>query len=798
VNAEPRRSELEAFLSFRNGLRELAPAQGYQISERLSDLADEALRQLSASSDEMALLAVGGYGRRELCLHSDLDVLLVHEGPAPDAAVRSILYPLWDAGLKVGHATRTVRATLAFARDDHNTLCSLLNARLISGPAAIRDELEMGLRRLLASLRNTFPERLAAEERAVWTREPFALQVVDVKNGRGALRSLHRLNWDRQRTALLGEEPAVPANPNEEGARRMLLAVRHALHAIRGKASDTFPIELRTAVGQWLGKDPLETATELYRAVRAVDGIAALRWGQVRPGGVDPIAHAGLAVMRLVRSRWTRRLPMSTPFAFATAATASQSGGRLTPWEHEFARRAAGPDWQAGDRAGLLSLLAAGESGWQAILGLWEAGWMTRALPEIAHLRGLAQAAPFHRHPVDAHLGATVVNLVELAEGGEGWLGETFEQLGSLDEALLAAFLHDIGKGLPGDHSKNGSRLARDLLTRLGFGLASVDLVAGAVQHHLLLTETAARRDIDDPVVVSHVAKVVGNSDLLCLLAVLSAADSRATSPELWTPWKESLVRTLFSRVGALLAGVPSTLETELMAELEAQLPAFEARAIRQHVEAMPAGYLARFGPALVAEHIRLTAAYDNNNDDLRTAVIPGAPVATLVVATRDRPALLATVAGVLSLRNLNVLEARAVTRSDGLAIDTFRVADALGSDMIGQGRWPAVREELTQALRGQIDLTARLAAKRAAYLAEPGGSPPQVRVSGRYIDVRASDRVGLLHDIAAALASLGLDVQLAKIDTRAGEAIDVFEIADPELHSPDRIREHLLRSLGW
>jgi [protein-PII] uridylyltransferase len=250
--------------------------------------------------------------------------------------------------------------------------------------------------------------------------------------------------------------------------------------------------------------------------------------------------------------------------------------------------------------------------------------------------------------------------------------------------------------------------------------------------------------------------------------------------------------------VGALLAGVPSTLETELMAELEAQLPAFEARAIRQHVEAMPAGYLARFGPALVAEHIRLTAAYDNNNDDLRTAVIPGAPVATLVVATRDRPALLATVAGVLSLRNLNVLEARAVTRSDGLAIDTFRVADALGSDMIGQGRWPAVREELTQALRGQIDLTARLAAKRAAYLAEPGGSPPQVRVSGRYIDVRASDRVGLLHDIAAALASLGLDVQLAKIDTRAGEAIDVFEIADPELHSPDRIREHLLRSLGW
>ena len=740
---------------------------------------------------------MGGFGRQELCLFSDLDLLLLHEGPAPEEAVRSILYPLWDAGLKVGHATRTVKSTVAFARDDHHTLCSLLSARWLSGPAEIVDELEAGLARLLQTMRGTFAERLAAEERLVWEREPFALQELDVKNGRGGLRSLHRLAWDRKRSQLLGEDPTVPVRASEAAANRVLLEVRQALHAVQQRAADRFPIELRTAVGAWLDRDPLEVATELYQAARTVDGLAAQRWGQVRPAGTDPIAHAGLTVIGLVRSRWGRRAQMATPLAFATAAVTTHARGRLSSWEQEFARRAGAPDWKEGDRAGLVSLLASGVAGWEAILGLWEAGWMTRALPEVAHLRGQAQAAPFHVHPADAHLGATVAAAVDLAEAPYGWIGELVEQVGGLDEVLLSAFLHDIGKGLPGDHSETGSALAGSMLSRVGFRPGTVELVASAVRHHLLLSATAARRDVEDPEVIKDTAERIGNVDLLRVLALLSVADARATGPDMWSPWKESLLRALVGKVEPLLAGTSSELGGELVDDLRSLLPEINRMIIDKHLEAMPPGYLARFGADLVSQHLRLLTPPPHAME-LRTAVIPGAPISTIVVATVDRPALLAAVAGALALRNLNVLEARAVTRADGLVVDTFRVEDALGSDMVGAGRWPAVREELNSAISGKVDLADRLEAKRRAYPAKHPTAPPVVKVEGKYIDVRATDRVGLLYDLASAMSELGLEVQLAKIDTRAGEAIDVFEIENPHGHPAEVIRARLLRTLGW
>jgi [protein-PII] uridylyltransferase len=263
----------------------------------------------------------------------------------------------------------------------------------------------------------------------------------------------------------------------------------------------------------------------------------------------------------------------------------------------------------------------------------------------------------------------------------------------------------------------------------------------------------------------------------------------------MWSPWKETLLRSLVSQVAPQLSETSSEIEDQLFAEVEQRHPEIGSALIHAHLSEMPDGYLARFGSDLVAEHLRLVTPPPSRGE-FRMSVIGGAPASTLVVATRDRPALLATVAGVLALRNLTILEARAVTRRDGVAIDTFRVADALGSDMIGQGRWPAVREELVAAINRGIDMEARLEAKRRSYQNSPPATQSEVRVDGRYIDVRTPDRVGLLHDLAQAMADLGLDVQLAKIDTRAGEAIDVFEVANPNDHAPEAIRDHLLRSL--
>ena len=751
-----------------------------------SDQVDHMVRGLAKAHPDLGVLAVGGYGRSELCLHSDIDLLFLHEGPAPEVAVRSVLYPLWDARHKVGHATRTVRASLAFARDDLAGLCSLLSARLVSGPAQLFEEIMAGLAKLLTGPRANLAELLAAEEYKVWEREPFARQEFDVKSGRGGLRSHQRLEWDRQRSRLLGEEPLLPAEAGERAAVATLLQVRESLHAIQKRAADLYPVELRWQVGDWLSRDPTELATEVYGAARTIDGTAALRWGRVRPAGTDPISHAGLAVIRLVRSRWGKREPAATPFAYARAAAASGSGGRLSSWERDFVARTAPPEWHSGDRSSLLALLAAGASGWEALLGLWEAGWLTRALPELGHLRGLAQVAPFHHHPVDAHLGATVANVVELADGAIDWCGEIADQIGGLDEVLLAAFLHDIGKGLPGDHSETGSAVAQKLLTRIGFSPTTAGMVGNAVRHHLLLPETAFRLDPENPEVIAALARSVGSLEFLRSLTLLSVADARATGPDMWSPWKESLLRTLVTKTAAVLEGRRPTLPEELLEDLAALVPELTMGAIAGHLEGMPPEYLGRFDTEVVATHLRL-AHPDPDSAEVRTAIVPGAPVSNIVVAARDRPGLLATVAGVLALHNLNVLEARVVTRNDGLAIDTFRVADSRGSDMVGQGRWPAVRETLERTFAGALDLEARLAEKRVASLQMEQST--YVQITGSTIDVRARDRVGLLHDLAAAMTSLGLSITLAKIDTRRGEAIDVFEVTKPAQVTDEIIR---------
>lgn len=784
---------LQSYLTTRDSFLKEGPREtaASDINTVLSASLDECLADLAATAPDLGVVAVGGYGRSELCLYSDVDLLLLHDGPVPEDAVRALLYPLWDAGLKVGHATRTVKSTLSFARDDLSILCTVLSARLVTGPPGLFQDLNEGLARLLTGARPNLAERLAAEERSVWDRERFAVQDLDLKNGRGGLRTLHRLDWDRRRSELLGEEAVVGIEPGEAPARRTLLSVRQALHAVQRRGADRFATDLRTRVGAWLNRDPSDLATEVYRAARFVDGVAAVRWGRVRPAGIDPIAHAGLAVVRFVRSRWARGEATATPLAFARSAAASDAEGRLSLWEREFAARSGPPEWTAGDRSGLVSLLAAGRPGWEALLGLWESGWLSRAVPEIAHLQGLAQVAPFHRHPADAHLGATVASIVDLADGTIGWCGELAEEIGSLDEVLLSAFLHDIGKGLGGDHAEIGAGLAASLLRRTGFGAATVSVVRQAVRHHLLLSETAFRRDIEDPAVVGEVAAVVGNQDMLRVLALLSVADAIATGPDMWNSWKESLVRSLVSKVSALLAGTVSDLPAEIEESIGSLVPELSRQQIAAHLDGMPPGYVARFGADLVAHHLRIVHPTVGQGR-IRTTVVPGAPVSTIVTAARDRPGLLSTITGVLAIHNLAVLEARVVTRSDGIALDTFRVEDSLGSDMIGQGRWPGVRETLEKAVAGQIDLETRLAEKRAAY--RPAGvvPAPEVRVhprnGGLTIDIRANDRVGLLHDLAAALALLGLEVDLAKVDTRGKEAIDIFEVSNPAGHSVEEI----------
>ncbi len=684
---------------------------------------DAWLSELATGIAGVAVVAVGGYGRRELCLHSDIDVMLLHGGRLPGDAVQRILYPLWDAKLAVGHSVRTVKEALAAAREDPVTLAALLDARLVAGDRALLDEFlgKLGdrLRRGRLDLRPALRQALEAQRAA----EPFPVQDVDVKEGRGGLRALHTLHWQSRAARLAGHGTPDPG-PGLEAAAEVLLATRNALHANAGRPENRYVFGLRAGAARWLGLPAGEASRRLYLAVRTVD-------------------------------------------------------------------RAVSPE-PADDGATLLDLARRGPDGWEAFEARRAAGWVDDALPEWKHVVAAPQHVPFHAHPVDAHLWRAAAEVVAITrpDSDETWAREVAADLGGIDDALLAALLHDIGKGRGGDHSAEGEVLARSVCERLGLAPERTARIARAVRLHLLLPDTATRRDLDDPVIVFQVADAVGDLGLLRLLFLLAVADARATGPAMWTEWKAALVRTLFARTAAELARReaetgPTTDRSRRLAELEvAALPRFDRASVRAHLRGMPAEYADAFGVPQLLEHLALLADPPAPGE-VRVAGEPQGAFWGVTVVGRDRPGLLAAVAGVFTLHNVSVLDARLFTRADGLVLDTFRVQDALGRPLRDQ--WGDLAKDVGAALAGELDLDAAVAAKARAY--RRAGRKVPVRVEHHpdasgvdtVLEVHCGDEVGRLYRIGHALHELGLDVRLAKIDTRGGEVVDVFYVRRPD-----------------
>ncbi len=764
---------------------------GTDVCARLTALLDDGLVELFGEHPPgTALVAVGGYGRGEMCLRSDVDVMVLHRGRRPDGAAHAVFYPLWDAKLAVGHAVRTVRQAVTAAEERVETLCSLLTARHLAGDPALLAQLTDGLAALLAGSRRRLDRVLAAEEHERRRAEPYHLLAVNLKTGRGGLRTLHGIGWDRSRVALTGGAPEEAA-AGEEEARRTLLAVRNALHAVTGKAYDEYDASLRGPVATWLGSDPVTVGRRLYAAVRNAERAADRQWPDVgQSDRVDPVALTGRWMLRAFRTITTGRGARrngGSPSLAAAEALLEDPQRALTAEEGAAISAASPPNWTAQDRAVLIRMLAAGERGQQVFEELDRLGWIGAAIPEWRHVVAAPQLDPLHLHPVDVHLWRTVHELLAVTgpDSDEPLCRSVAEDLGSLDEALLAALFHDIGKGRGGDHSVVGAELAGAAGARMGFEPQTVGRLRTVVRHHLLLPQVSTRRDLDDPEVVAEIAGAAGDARTLRTLYLLSVADSRATGPATWTPWKATLLRSAFTRAVRLMEGAAPAPEAEVAAAAVVVLAEGRHRRadVAGHVAGMPEGYVARFEPEEILAHLDL-ATPRPGVDEVRIRVADQGPTAHLVVVTADRPGVLSTVSGVLALHNVAVLDARVATRADGVAIDSFFVQDALEAAEVPPERWAHVERDLERAVAGEFDLEAALDAKAATYPAPRNGRPTSVTVhrlpDRAIVEVRAADRVALLHDLSRALFDLGLSVDLARVDTRADGVVDVFYVDAP------------------
>jgi [protein-PII] uridylyltransferase len=722
------------------------------IDRWLAGLLDDATADLGGAP-QVALVAVGGYGRRELCPKSDIDVMLVHDRRAPPAVVARIAdrvwYPIWDEGFHLGHGVCTVRQALAVADDTLETATALLSARHLAGDPRLGAELLAGAHQDWEKRASRWLEALEASVQARHQRagEAAFLLEPDLKEARGGLRDVHALGWAQAARAILLDYDEAPL----ASAYAVLLDARVELQRRTGRAGNVLVLQEQDGVAQALGlADADALMAGIVDAARRIAWTSDDTWRRVAATLRGPAARGGRPRVLaphvvLVDGEVTlgpdAAVGEDPTLALRVAVAAAQHGGVIE--RHALERLAAEspalpPAWPGEAVTLFVQLLSAGHQAIPVVEALDHRGVWDKILPEWRSVRSRPQRNAYHRFTVDRHLLETAANAAGLAH-----------RVGRPDLLVLGALLHDLGKGHPGDHSTVGVGLARGIAARMGLPGDDVEILAGLVRHHLLLAEVASRRDLADPVTIERVAAAVVTVDRLNLLAALTEADSLATGPSAWSPWKAGLVATLVARVGQVLAG--GAVGVALEGGAGGGFPSAEQ--------------LAR----LKQPGRHLDACRD-----------------VLTVVAVDRPGVFSRVAGVLALHGLGVVAAAAFSGDDGRALAEFRVVDPV-RDAIA---WPRVLADLDLALDGHLALAARLAERRRTYdRPDRSGRRSTAAVTfdnaasagATVIDVHAADGIGVLYRITGAMAELELDIRSARVQTLGPEVVDSFYVRDDQ-----------------
>ncbi|MEX5720070.1 [protein-PII] uridylyltransferase [Geodermatophilus maliterrae] len=711
--------------------------------------------QPRTGTDGVALVAVGSLGRREPPPHGDLDLVLVHDGrPEVAALADAVWYPIWDAGVRLDHSVRSVPEAVAVASTDVKAGLGLLDARLVAGDADLAAALRtatltswrQSAGRLLPQLRDLRRTRARQVGELAFLLEP------DLKEAYGGLREGQVLR--AVAAAQLVDEPSAEL----EAVYGFLLDVRDELRRRSGRAGDVLVRQEQRPVAAALGlADEDQLLREVSLAGRRLAFVADDTWRRVEAALVrrpraryrrvrrEPLAEG---VVRqgdeVVLARDAR--PAADPgLVLRGAAAAARADLLLSPYTLRVLAVHSPPvpePWPAEVRWWFLRLLASGRAAVPVLEQLDQEGLLARFLPEWDRIRSLPQRHPWHRFTVDRHLVEAAAAAAELTH-----------DVDRPDLLLVAALLHDIGKGWPGDHSVVGAPVAAAMAARMGFSDADVATLATLVRHHLLLPDTATRRDIDDPATVDRVASTIGEDpQVLQLLHALAQADGAATSTSAWSPWKAHLVAHLVARVQARL-GAPLTSDRDPDPVLHPTEPSVR----RQGDDAADA----------------VTVGVEDVADGQQVTI--GAP---------DRPRLFSRLAGVLALNQLDVRAAK-VNVLGGRATAVFAVRPRFG-----RAPQPTILADAVRAaLEGTLPLTERLRQREADYrqdavrAAAPRISWHDSEVSGEatsIVEVRATDRAGLLYRLTAALAAEGLDVTSARIETLGADAADYFYVCNP------------------
>jgi [protein-PII] uridylyltransferase len=788
------------------------------------------------AGERMALVAVGGYGRAELAPHSDIDLLFLlpyKQNAYTEQVIEYILYLLWDIGFKVGQAIRSVDECMRLGKSDITIRTAMLETRLVAGEAELFETLRQRFRAEIAEGTGpAFVEAKLAErdERHKRTGDSRYVLEPNVKEGKGGLRDLHTLFWIAKYIYGVEEIPAMVALGviSEREARRFAKAhnymstVRAYLHYLTDREEDRLTFDMQEPVAKLMGYTDHAGARAVERFMkhyflyakevgdltrifcaaledqhkrrprlrfptfglgrRVVDGFV-IEKGRVRAEHEDLFRKDPVALLRLFTVAHREQVDIH-PETLRLIT-------RSLPLIDDDLRRNADANQQ------FLDLLVHERNPEVMLRRMNEAGVFGRFVPEFGRVVAQMQYDMYHVYTVDEHTirALGILHCIEAGELSEVMpvASEVIQKLDSRRALYVALLLHDIAKGRGGDHSVIGTSIALRLGPRLGLSEEETESVAWLVRHHLLMSNTAFRRDIDDPKTLTDFVGVVQSPERLRLLLCLTVADIRAVGPNVWNGWKAALLRELYFAAEDMMSGQLTARGRSERAEaakddLRTHLADWSDEEFDRFASRPPAPYWLAFDGATLRRHAKLIAGARGNDAPLLIDlnVDRFRAITEVTIYTIDDWGLFSRIAGAMALSGANIVDAKIFTMSDGMALDSFWIQDING-EAYGE---PRALRRLKETLERVISTQRRLPNRLSIKTTLPARTrvfrdQPRVMIdnsasaTNTLIEVNGRDRPGFLYDVTTAVTELNLQISTAKIATFGTRAVDVFYVKD-------------------
>lgn len=844
---------------------DIAGGRSYLVDLVICRLCQSAAGELqpadSADVGHVSVIALGGYGRRELAPFSDVDLLFLYPGKPGRAVkpfVEQVLYRLWDIGLTVGHSFRSIGECVSMAREDLHSRTAMAEARLITGNESLYRQLTRELdgaiyankketEAFFAAMRIELEARYEKFGRAVCLQEP------NVKESAGGLRDLHAVLWaarfrygchnlDDLRTKDL------VSGAEYQTARRAydyLLRARNEAHFATGRKTDVLSLDLQPSIATNLGVQPKRelAASEVfmrhyYQQAHELHGFCESFL--IRVGGMsrpksrfrfrEKVDRRGVFEIREGRLGVKGEIAdfHPTPARLLEVFTLLQAEGVLLSDDLKMVvrnnLRLIDREFRGSREAsrGLLHILGHPGRVARTLRAMHDTGFLGRLFPEFARITFLVQHDFYHRYTVDEHTLVAIDALDEVAVGPEPSLAKFKKVLNDLPEPsslYLGMLLHDIGKGMGGGHVPKGVDIARRICRRIHLSEEATEDVLFLVENHLVMSHLSQRRDIADHALVEKFAATVGTLNRLNMLMLLTYADHRGVGPGVWNEWKGSLLFDLYEQTKTQLAGGRGRREVDRAVATRQQIveklaDEFPRSEVERHLAMLPERYLRTADPDAVARHLRLVKRLD----DLRLVgdwrVGADGHCTEVTVCALDRTGLFAAMAGALTGNGTNILSVDVYTREDGFVLDTFKISDSINGGPVTPERGQSIEADLRAAVAGQLDVAAAVekwkarAPRRQRRRSGHRPIPASVRFDNTssaertVVEVRAEDELGILYKIASTLSGMGLDIHFAKIATEKSQALDVFYVTDSAGQKllPEQMKDvegRLLMALG-